>query len=341
MRYPLEPDLESFLRALPKTETHLHLEGAVPLSVYRERLPELAPGPAPYECGDFRYASFDQFNASLLECAMPFFNSVERYAEGARAVFEECRQQGVRYLEISFHLGLVLGLPGVHPTEVIDAIRKEAPESMEVRVFAGLLHCDYSGPLVPWINEAPTWEHLEGFDLHGPEDLPFEDWTARVWEVMREAGKRNRAHAGEFRGADFVAQVVRDLKVKRVAHGVRAIEDPATVELLVREEVTLDVCPISNLKLQVNGVPSLAEHPIRRLFDAGVRVTVSSDDPTFFGNRLIDDYAALYFDCGFSLADIAQVARFGFEAANIEDGLRAALIHELEERVKEFSQLCT
>lgn len=333
MRFTVEPELEKFFLSLPKTETHLHLEGAVPLSVYRRHLPSLEAKEERFEDPAFRYNSFDEFNQCLLECAMPFFNSVERYAEGAKAVFDECWGQGVRYVEISFHLGLVLGLPGVHPTEVIEAIRGQAPDGLEVRVFAGLLHCDFTDPLVNWIREAPTWENLEGFDLHGPEDLPFEEWTAPTWQAMREAGKRNRAHAGEFRGADFVAQVVRELGVKRVAHGVRAVEDPATVELLVKEEVTLDVCPISNLKLQVSGVPSLAEHPIRQLFDAGVRLTISTDDPTFFGNRLVDDYAALYLECGFRVEEIARIVRYGWEAANIAEEHRLAFVDELNQKV--------
>ncbi|MGE9291958.1 MAG: adenosine deaminase family protein, partial [Puniceicoccales bacterium] len=255
------------------------------------------------------------------------------------SVFQECWEQGVRYLEVSFHLGLVTGIPGAHPREVIEAIRREAPEGMEVRVYAGLLHNDYTGPLVSWIDEAPTWEDLEGFDLHGPEDLPFEDWTARVWASMREAGKRNRAHAGEFRGADFVAQVVRELRVDRIAHGVRAVEDSTTVDLLVGEGVTLDVCPISNLKLGVNGIYSMADHPIRRLVDAGVRVTVSSDDPTFFGNRLIDDYAALYFDCGFSIEEIGQLTKNGFEVANLDEARKQQWIGEVDLAIRNFEEL--
>jgi len=334
MRYSLRPDLEQFLRTLPKPETHLHLEGAVPWSLYGKRIEQLPAGDPPFWDRDFRYRSFDEFNEGLLQCALPFFNSLDRYREAAGAVFAECVSQGVCYLEISFHLGLVAGLDGVHPEQVIQAIRAEAPAGLELRVYVGLLHNDYQGLLREWIDEAPSWKSLDGFDLHGPEELPFEDWTALAWERMRDAGKRNRAHAGEFRGPEFVAQVVEQLKVERIAHGVRAIEDPATVELLIAKEVTLDVCPISNLKLGVQGVSSMEQHPVRRLFEGGVRVTVSSDDPTFFGNRLIDDYAALYFECGFSLEEIGAVARNGFLAADLSPGQRQRLIagvdHSLE-----------
>ncbi len=336
MRYQMEPSFEEFLRAFPKTETHLHIEGAVPWSIYQQHVGGLPNGDPPYWAHDFRYASFDDFNEGLLRCALPFFNSIERYRDAARAVYAECKTQGICYLELSFHLALVAGLPGTHPLEVIEAIRAEAPPGLEVRLYAGLLHNDYHGLVREWIDEAPAWAGLNGLDLHGPEDLPYEEWTSQAWAAMRAAGKKNRAHAGEFCGPEFVARVVRDLQVDRIAHGVRAIEDPATVELLIAKKVTLDVCPISNLKLRVNGIHSMPDHPIRRLVDAGVRVTVSSDDPTFFGNRLIDDYAALHYDCGFSVDELIGVARNGFEVADVESVQKQQWIDQLEDAQKRF-----
>lgn len=336
MRYQMEPRMEEFLRNLPKTETHLHLEGAVPFSIYQEHLEELGRENPPYWLESFRYSCFDEFNQGLLQCALPFFCSLERYRKASRAAFLQCLSQGVRYLEISFHLGLVAGLPGVHPEQVVQAILDEAPEGLEVRVYAGLLHNDYTGLVKEWVDEAPNWKNLSGFDLHGPEELPLEDWSARAWAAMREAGKRNRAHAGEFQGADFVERVVRELQVDRIAHGVRAVEDPAVVDFLASESVTLDVCPISNLKLRVRGIQAMADHPVRRLFDAGVRVTINSDDPTFFGNRLIDDFAAIYYDCGFSIEEIGRVARNGFEVADLPESRKRQLIQEVEAAINNF-----
>jgi adenosine deaminase len=97
---------------------------------------------------------------------------------------------------------------------------------------------------------------------------------------------------------------------------VRSIEDPAVVDLLVEKDVTLDVCPISNLKLQVDGVPTMAEHPIRRLFDAGVRCTINSDDPFMFGNTLSEEYYALATDLNFTNEELAQIAANGFVATD-------------------------
>ncbi|MEM0966739.1 MAG: adenosine deaminase [Verrucomicrobiota bacterium] len=325
-----DTSLREFLLLLPKTETHLHLEGAVPYWLYQKYVPDLPRGANPVEDPEFRYAEFDEFNERLLSCALPFFVSLERYREAAHVVFRECQAQGVRYLEVSFHLGIVMGISNLHPEEVIQAILEEAPSGLEVRVYAGLAHNDYNSPLKGWIDESPEWKSLFGLDLHGPETLPFEDWTAEVWRVNREQGKSNRAHAGEFRGADFVETVVRDLQVKRVAHGVRAIENPATVALVKEEGVTFDVCPISNWKLRVGSIERMSDHPVRKLFDEGVRVTISTDDPTFFGNCLIDDYEMLYKHCGFSRSELVQIARNGFEVADLSFSQKASFELELD-----------
>jgi adenosine deaminase len=114
-----------------------------------------------------------------------------------------------------------------------------------------------------------------------------------------------------------VRAVVERLGVRRVQHGVRAIEDPEVVALLVREGVTLDITPISNVKLQV--VPSLREHPLRALLAAGVRCTVSTDDPLIFGNTLTDEYVGLATEAGFTRAELVQVARNGFLAGTMAE----------------------
>ena len=105
------------------------------------------------------------------------------------------------------------------------------------------------------------------------------------------------------------------LGVTRVQHGVRAIEDPAVVRLAAERGVTFDMCPISNVRLRV--VPSMSEHPIRKLMQAGVRCTVSTDDPLNFANTVNDEYAALAEELNFSRAELAQVARNGWEVADL------------------------
>jgi adenosine deaminase len=117
------------------------------------------------------------------------------------------------------------------------------------------------------------------------------------------------------------------LKITRIEHGVRAVEDLVLVERLVREKIGLDVCPISNLKLQVT--PSMDQHPIRQLFDAGVIVTINSDDPFFFGNSLSEEYYAITEDLNFTRPELVQLAKNGFELALWDQFAKQKYLDEL------------
>jgi adenosine deaminase len=243
---------------------------------------------------------------------MAVFKTPEAFNECAKGVFTKCAAQNVRYVECSFHVG-VLNQPGMHGPEVIDAILEAAPDGMEVRVFVGMRHNSYDLETKPIIDDCVHWPNLTGVDLHGPEDLPLEAWTADIWRRAAEQGKYLKAHAGEFMPASFVGRCVEELGAQRIQHGVRSIEDPAVVALLMSRGVGLDVCPISNLKLQVEGVPTMASHPIRQLFDAGVTCTINTDDTLMFGNELNEEYYALAQDLNFSRAELAQIALNGFD----------------------------
>lgn len=326
--YSAPEDFAKFVRGLPKTETHLHLEGSTPFELLQAFDAERFAVPPMFWDPAFRYESFDEFMRLYEEYCIAFYTSAQRFHDAARIILRTCAEQGCRYVETSFHLPGIAHLHESGP-EVIDAILEAAPEILEVRVFAGMCHNDYAshGAL---IESALGWEKLAGLDLHGPEYWPMEAWTAEVWERARAAGKFTKAHAGEFMPASYVDWVLENLKVPRIEHGVRSVEDQAVMERLVREGVTLDVCPISNVKLAVAGIPNMASHPIRKLFDAGVKVTVNSDDTFFFGNRLEEEYYALHQELGFTKKELVQLARNGFEVALVDPAVRAGFLRELD-----------
>lgn len=320
--------LNQFIARLPKTETHLHIEGALPLELLRSVAPARFPGGVPpWWSPAHRYANFASFEATLLDNAVLWYTSPERYHQAAAVVFQGLARQNVRYVETSFHLPIVQFIHA-EGREILDAIRSAAPEGMTVRVFAAMRRIDYTPALAPVIDSLHAWEHLAGVDLHGKESWPLEPWTALVWRRVAESGKIIKAHAGELAGAASVREVVETLGVRRVEHGIRAAEDPAVVELLRDRDVTCDTCPISNVRLGI--VPSLAQHPLPRLLDAGVRCTVSTDDPFCFGNTLTDEYLALGSDMRLSPADLAGVARNGFEIALMDNTARASCLAELD-----------
>ncbi len=307
-------DLRAFIQALPKTETHLHIEGALPYELLHEWDPARFPLKPDFHAEDYRYPTFPEFDRILLGHALPWFTSAERYHEAAKAIFAKHVAQNVRYVETSFHLP-VTGFIDVPGQEIVAAIRSAAPAGLQVRIFAGMLRNDYDGPLQGVIENLDTWDDLAGVDLHGFEQVPTERWTARVWSQLRAAGKITKVHAGEFDGAHRVREAIEELGSDRIQHGVRAIEDPEVVELAKSRGVIFDVCPISNVKLGV--VPSMREHPLPKLLAAGIRCTISTDDPLVFANSLTDEYLALANELRFNRAQLARVARHGFEASSL------------------------
>ncbi|MCX6955390.1 MAG: adenosine deaminase [Verrucomicrobia bacterium] len=319
--------LSDFIQALPKTETHLHVEGALPYELLTGWQPERWEKNPPFRARSYRYATFPDFEKILLDHALPWFTSAEKYHEAAKAIFAKHVAQNVRYVETSFHLPVV-GFIQVPGPEIIRAIKSAAPAGLEVRVFTGMARSDINGPARPTINELHNWEELAGIDLHGLETLPTPPETAEIWARARAAGKVTKCHAGEFDGPAKVREAIELLGVKRVQHGVRAVEDPAVVKLAAERGVTFDVCPLSNVGLRV--VPALREHPIRRLMKAGVRCTVSTDDPLNFANTVNDEYTALALDLNFTRAELAQVARNGWAVADVPETVRNAMLAEID-----------
>jgi adenine deaminase len=305
------PSLREFIQSLPKTETHLHLEGGLPLELLRRVRPEFVQPPASW-AHNFKFRDFAHFDRELLDMAFSWFTSPERYHEAAKLTFARHLAQNVKYVETSFASGII-EFGGLDGPEVLAAIRAAVPVGLEVRVFLGIHHNGAGPAMRPILEEALTWPDLAGIDLHGLESAPLEDWTAGYWAAARQAGKYTKAHAGEFMGADFVQRILDELNPHRIEHGVRCGEDPQVVAEIKRRGLALDMCPISNHKL-MPGI-SLANHPIRRLFDAGVKITVSTDDPISFGNTLADDYAALAERSGFTRGELVRLARNGFEVA--------------------------
>jgi adenosine deaminase len=160
---------------------------------------------------------------------------------------------------------------------------------------------------------------------HPPSDF------VQVFERARQEGFRVVAHAGEEGPPEYVWQALDLLGAARIDHGVRAIEDPALVQRLAAERVPLTVCPLSNVRLRV--FPSMEEHTLKRLLDAGVVVTINSDDPAYFGGYLTDNYLAARRSLGLTRGDICRIAANGCEAAFLDDQQRSAMRAELDDYV--------
>ena len=147
---------------------------------------------------------------------------------------------------------------------------------------------------------------------------------APLWQRARADGLHTVAHAGEEGDASYVWEALRELKVERIDHGIRAMEDPALVAHLVDQRIPLTSCPLSNVRLKA--VPSLAAHPLPAMLDAGLLVTVNSDDPAYFGGYLDDNLTAVSAEFGLSPAQIDTLARNSIEASFLPAAEKARLL---------------
>jgi adenosine deaminase len=307
-----DASLEDFVRALPKTETHHHFEGALPYELLRAWDPVRWPANPPFRERSHRYLTFQAFDDVLFANALPWFTSVERYHEAGKTMFAQLVAQNVKYLETNFHLPMA-GFLNVPAKEIVAAIRSAVPAGLEVRIFAGMLRSDIAGPMRPLIEQLGEWDEIAGVDLQGHEQTPTHPDTAAIWARLRAAGKITKSHAGEFDGAQRVREAIEQLGVTGVQHGVRAVEDPAVLRLAAECDVTFHLCPLSNVGLCV--VPDIAQHPLPKILAAGVRCTISTDDPLCFGNTMNDEYLAVARGLGFTRPQLARLARNGFEIA--------------------------
>lgn len=320
-------ELEDFIRRIPKTDTHLHVEGALPYELLSELDGERFSALPYFREPGYRYASFLDFESLLIDHAMVWFNSAERYHIACKRMFEKMVSLNVKYVETSFHLHMIEFI-GVDGPEILSAIKSAAPVGLEVRVIGGMVRNGYSEVMRPILDRLDQWEDLDGIDLHGQEWLALEEWTPPIWKRCRDAGKIVKCHAGEFGGPDKVYEALDRLGSLRIQHGVRSVEDKALVRRLAGEGAVLDVCPLSNEKLQV--FSKLEDHSLRELVDAGVTCTINTDDPLCFANDILDEYRALAQRLGFDKVELGQFAKNGFEHSQLEASLKREYIAQID-----------
>lgn len=316
----------AFVEALPKAEVHLHLEGAVPWTMVRGRAAEPLPERPAWWADDFRFDDFTQFRRIAQRC-LAALSDLPTYRAVAAAVFADLRAQNVRYVEVSFDAVRVLE-QALAFADVVAAIKSATPPGLIVRVFGAF---SYHKPerTPPGVVEAVlATPGLDGIDLHGDEARGTTAAFAGAFAGARRRGLITKAHAGELAGPESVTRALDLLGVRRIEHGVHAIDEPALVTRLAADGITLDMCPWSNVKLRV--WPDLATHPIRRLHAAGVPVTVSTDDPTIFGRSLTDELVALIDDLAFTPADVARFQANAFAVAAMPAAAREAVLGEID-----------
>ena len=328
--------VSQFINQLPKTETHLHLEGALPWHLLEKLNPEKFSSNPFFRKPDFRYDSFQQFEAILIDHALEFFHSPESYYEVAKVIFENHLEQNVKYVETSFHAGMIeyLKVPG---DEILKAILAAVPSGLEVRVYLGMSRNLYTEYLGPKLEDAiSSWSELAGIDLHGLESLPLESWTAPFWHRAKECGKIVKAHAGEFGSAKNVLHAIKQLGVQRIQHGTKSIECEEVMAVVKDNDVSFDMCPISNYKLRV--IENWQDHPLPHFLAENISCTLSTDDPFSFNNSLPEEYQVCYEKLGLGLPELARLAGNGFKHADLDKGSKDLWLSKIQNLLSNFSK---
>ena len=328
MSFSIPEDLEGFLHRLPKTQTHLHIEGAFDFEVLARACPDVFNNRLPSWDFDFRFPDFKTFDETLLGLVFAYLKRPVDYIEPARAFFEKNLRDNVRYLEVSF-ASAVLEFLDFDAWEVLECIDEAVPKGLEVRIFMGIHHNGFGKKVLPKLERALASPLLSGVDLHGDESIPVDKTAVGFFETARMAGKYVKAHAGEFEGPDFIYWVLDTLGAKRIEHGIRAVEDKRLLKRLKNDGITLDTCPISNIKLAPTA--DVKKHPCVELLDAGVPITLSTDDPLIFGNNIAEEYAVLHQTRVLSREEMCQIAKQGFQVALVEETKRQNWIAEVNE----------
>jgi len=330
-----EEQLDRIMR-LPKVELHLHHEGAAPPAFIRGLAKEKSVNLSGVFTPDGSYAFRDFVHfLSVYEAATGVLRTPEDYARLTKAVLEESAANDVVYSETFLSPDFCGGGDVGAWREYLHAIRDAAIEAERDHgiILRGIVTCiRHFGPdkaKASALCAAETGgDWIVGFGIAGDEMKGKPKDFAYSFDMAREAGLRLTAHAGEWGGAQSVRDAVEDLKVERIGHGVHAINDLALVDELVENEITLEICPGSNVNLNV--YPNLAAHPIEKLRQRGVKVTVSTDDPPFFHTTMRDEYLKLARSFGWDEAVFAEINDTAARAAFCDEDTRARVLKRLE-----------
>ncbi|MBV2131372.1 adenosine deaminase [Pseudomonas sp. MAP12] len=329
-------DLEQYLRALPKAELHLHIEGTLE--------PELMFALAARNGIALPWHSVEETRAAYAFSDLQSF--LDLYYAGAAALiheqdffdlamayFERAHADGVVHAELFFDPQTHTAR-GVAFATVLDGLERACREARERYglssrlILCFLRHLSEEDGFATLEQALPHLARIHGVGLDSSEQGHPPSKFARLFARCRELGLHVVAHAGEEGPPAYIVEALDLLKVERIDHGVRAAEDPALLARLAREQIPLTVCPLSNVKLCV--FPDLRQHNLKTLLAAGLKVTINSDDPAYFGGYVLENYRQTALALQLSRDELKRIARNSLEAAFVDAGERAPWLTRLE-----------
>ena len=325
-------DLTATIARLPKAELHIHIEGSLEpelmLVLARRNNVRLAYDSVAALRRAYAFTKLQDFLDLYYQGMSVLLREVDFY-DLAMAYFRKAASQNVRYVEFFFDPQghTARGVP--FGTVMAGLTRAQADAEAQLGITSRMIMC-----FLRHLDEADAERTLDqalkyrdkiiGVGLDSSEVGHPPAKFKKVFHRARQEGFRLVAHAGEEGPPEYIWEAIEVLRVDRIDHGNRSLEDPELVKRIVKDGLALTVCPLSNLRLC--GVRDMKDHPLRRMLDAGLKVTINSDDPAYFGGYMNENFASVGTALGLSAQELTAVARNGFEASFMPaDAKRAAL----------------
>jgi adenine deaminase len=330
-------DLNGFIAGLPKAELHLHLEGSLEpelmFAIARRNKCDIAFANAEEVKAAYRFSNLQDFldiyyqSAQVLLAEQDFYDLTLAYLERAAA-------DGVRHAEVFFDpqthtargVSLDVVMRGI--TRALDEGQARFGVTSKL-ILCFLRHLSEDEALKTFAQAEPWLGRLAAVGLDSSEAGHPPAKFVRVYDAARAAGLKLVAHAGEEGPAPYVREALDLLHVDRIDHGNNALQDERLVRRLVEEQMTLTVCPISNLKLCV--VKDLKDHPLRRMLQLGLRATVNSDDPAYFGGYVNDNFRAVTAALDLTKDELTMLAKNSFKGSFLREDEKAQHLATIDE----------
>jgi len=325
-----------FISGLPKAELHLHIEGSLEPELMFA-LAERNQIAIPFASVEAVRAAYDFSNLQdfldIYYAGANVLQTEQDFRDLAVAYFDRAAADGVVHAEIMFdpqtHTDRGIAFGTVIEGLLAGMADAEARHGMTSKLIMSFLrHLDEADAFATLEQAAPWLDRIAAVGLDSSELGHPPEKFARVFAAARALGLKLVAHAGEEGPPEYVYQAIDLLGVDRLDHGNRSLEDPVLTARLARSSMTLTVCPLSNLKLCV--VDDLAAHPIDRMLREGLRATINSDDPAYFGGYIADNYRAVAASRGLDRDDLALLARNSFLGSFLPDDAVAGHLAALD-----------
>jgi adenosine deaminase len=328
--------MEEFINRIPKAELHLHIEGSFE--------PQLMFDIAKRNQIEIAFSSVEEIKKAYdFDCLQDF---LDIYYQGAQVLIKEqdfydltfsylkkCAEQNIRHTEIMFD-------PQTHTERgisfdtVINGIHRACQDAKNTLNISSLLimsylrHLSQEEAFITLEQSLPHKDKIKAVGLDSSEKGNPPSKFKEVFEASVKEGYIPLAHAGEEGDADYVWEAIDLLHIKRIDHGNNSLQDAKLIAEIIERDLALTVCPLSNRALQV--VPNLTDHPLKKMMKMGLKVTVNSDDPAYFGGQLNQNLLEIQAALDLSENDIYELAKNSFEYSLLDDDLKRKYLLELE-----------